>query len=204
MSRALATVVKAFRTDGGMCCRYWLVLARASRDAALRVWQLAGAAARLKDAVRVAGIAFDVGRDVADCLIRPEVALGAAACGDVLADGTGLACGSPGMIAAPGVVAPGDAAPGVEALGDAAPGDAAPGVEALGDAAPGDAAPGVEALGVVARGAGALGVAALGFAALGVAALGVETLGVAALGVVTLGVEALGVAAAGVAAGAML
>src|ERR1017187_7114871 len=106
MSRALATVVKAFRTDGGMCCRYWLVLARASRDAALRVWQLAGAAARLKDAVRVAGIAFDVGRDVADCLIRPEVALGAAACGDVLADGTGLACGSPGMIAAPGVVAP--------------------------------------------------------------------------------------------------
>src|ERR1035441_10388678 len=174
MSRALATVVKAFRTDGGMCCRYWLVLARASRDAALRVWQLAGAAARLKDAVRVAGIAFDVGRDVADCLIRPEVALGAAACGDVLADGTGLACGSPGMIAAPGVVAPGDAAPGVEALG------------------------------VVARGVGALGVAALGFAALGVAALGVETLGVAALGVVTLGVEALGVAAAGVAAGAML
>lgn len=157
-----------------MCCRYWLVLARASRDAALRVWQLAGAAARLKDAVRVAGIAFDVGRDVADCLIRPEVALGAAACGDVLADGTGLACGSPGMIAAPGVVAPGDAAPGVEALG------------------------------VVARGVGALGVAALGFAALGVAALGVETLGVAALGVVTLGVEALGVAAAGVAAGAML
>src|ERR1017187_5890269 len=174
MSRALATVVKAFRTDGGMCCRYWLVLARASRDAALRVWQLAGAAARLKDAVRVAGIAFDVGRDVADCLIRPEVALGAAACGDVLADGTGLACGSPGMIAAPGVVAP----------GDAAPGDAAPGVEALG----------VEALGVVARDVGALGVAALGFAALGVAALGVETLGV----------EALGVAAAGVAAGAML
>src|ERR1039458_2528105 len=189
MSRALAPVVKAFRTDGGMCCRYWLVLARASRDAALRVWQLAGAAARLKDAVRVAGIAFDVGRDVADCLIRPEVALGAAACGDVLADGTGLACGSPGMIAAPGVVAPGDAAPGVEALGDAAPGDAAPGVEALG---------------VVARGGGGLGVAALGFAALGVAALGVETLGVAALGVVTLGVEALGVAAAGVAAGAML
>ena len=179
MSRALATVVKAFRTDGGMCCRYWLVLARASRDAALRVWQLAGAAARLKDAVRVAGIAFDVGRDVADCLIRPEVALGAAACGDVLADGTGLACGSPGMIAAPGVVAPGDAAPG-------------------------DEAPGVEALGVVARGVGALGVAALGFAALGVAALGVETLGVAALGVETLGVEALGVAAAGVAAGAML
>src|ERR1039457_5099301 len=143
MSRALATVVKAFRTDGGMCCRYWLVLARASRDAALRVWQLAGAAARLKDAVRVAGIAFDVGRDVADCLIRPEVALGAAA------------CGSPGMIAAPGVVAPGDAAPGVEALGDAAPGDAAPGVEALG---------------VVARGVGALGGAALGFAAAGVAA----------------------------------
>jgi hypothetical protein len=199
MSRALATVVKAFRTDGGMCCRYWLVLARASRDAALRVWQLAGAAARLKDAVRVAGIAFEGGRDVPDCLIRPEVALGAAACGDVLADGTGLACGSPGMIAAPGVVAPGDAAPG--------------------DAAPGDAAPGVEALGVVARGVGALGVAALGFAALGVAALGVETLGVAALGVETLGVEALGVvardvgalgvatlgvAAAGVAAGAML
>jgi hypothetical protein len=194
MSRALATVVKAFRTDGGMCCRYWLVLARASRDAALRVWQLAGAAARLKDAVRVAGIAFEGGRDVPDCLIRPEVALGAAACGDVLADGTGLACGSPGMIAAPGVVAPGDAAPG-------------------------DAAPGVEALGVVARGVGALGVAALGFAALGVAALGVETLGVAALGVETLGVEALGVvardvgalgvatlgvAAAGVAAGAML
>src|ERR1039457_5351312 len=122
MSRALATVVKAFRTDGGMCCRYWLVLARASRDAALRVWQLAGAAARLKDAVRVAGIAFDVGRDVADCLIRPEVALGAAACGDVLADGTGLACGSPGMIAVPGVVAPGDAAPGVEALGVGASG----------------------------------------------------------------------------------
>jgi hypothetical protein len=179
MSRALATVVKAFRTDGGMCCRYWLVLARASRDAALRVWQLAGAAARLKDAVRVAGIAFEGGRDVSDCLIRPEVALGAAACGDVLADGTGLACGSPGMIAAPGVVAPGDAAP-----GDAAPGVEAPGVEA----------PGVEALGVVARGVGALGVAALGFAALGVAALGVETLGV----------EALGVAAAGVAAGAML
>jgi hypothetical protein len=194
MSRALATVVNAFRTDGGMCCRYWLVLARASRDAALRVWQLAGAAARLKDAVRVAGIAFEGGRDVSDCLIRPEVALGAAACGDVLADGTGLACGSPGMIAAPGVVAPGDAAPG-------------------------DAAPGVEALGVVARGVGALGVAALGFAALGVAALGVETLGVAALGVETLGVEALGVvardvgalgvatlgvAAAGVAAGAML
>jgi hypothetical protein len=194
MSRALATVVKAFRTDGGMCCRYWLVLARASRDAALRVWQLAGAAARLKDAVRVAGIAFEGGRDVPDCLIRPEVALGAAACGDVLADGTGLACGSPGMIAAPGVVAPGDAAPG-------------------------DAAPGVEALGVVARGVGALGVAALGFAALGVAALGVEALGVAALGVETLGVEALGVvardvgalgvatlgvAAAGVAAGAML
>jgi hypothetical protein len=194
MSRALATVVKAFRTDGGMCCRYWLVLARASRDAALRVWQLAGAAARLKDAVRVAGIAFDVGRDVADCLIRPEVALGAAACGDVLADGTGLACGSPGMIAAPGVVAP----------GDAAPGDAARGVEALGVVARG-----VEALGVVARDVGALGVAALGFAALGVAALGVaalgvETLGVAALGVETLGVAALGVAAAGVAAGAML
>src|ERR1019366_2320954 len=116
MSRALATVVKAFRTDGGMCCRYWLVLARASRDAALRVWQLAGAAARLKDAVRVAGSAFEGGRDVADCLIRPEVALGAAACGDVLADGTGLACGSPGMIAAPGVVAPGDAAPGDAAL----------------------------------------------------------------------------------------
>src|ERR1017187_538302 len=174
MSRALATVVKAFRTDGGMCCRYWLVLARASRDAALRGWPVAGAAARLKDAVRVAGIAFEGGRDVSDCLIRPEVALGAAACGDVLADGTGLAWGSPGMIAAPGVVAPGDAAPGVEALGDAAPGDAAPGVEALG---------------VVARGVGALGVAALGFAALGVAALGVE---------------ALGVAAAGVAAGAML
>src|ERR1039457_7135126 len=184
MSRALATVVKAFRTDGGVFCRYGRVLARASRGAALRAWQLAGAAARLKDAVRVAGIAFEGGRDVSDCLIRPEVALGAAACGDVLADGTGLACGSPGMIAAPGVVAP----------GDAAPGDAAPGVEA----------PGVEALGVVARGVGALGVAALGFAALGVAALGVEALGVAALGVVTLGVEALGVAAAGVAAGAML
>src|ERR1039457_1202581 len=109
MSRALATVVKAFRTDGGMCCRYWLALARARRGAGVpgRVGQFAAAAARLKDAVRVAGIAFDVGRDVADCLIRPEVALGAAACGDVLADGTGLACGSPGMIAPPGVVAPG-------------------------------------------------------------------------------------------------
>src|ERR1039457_2829762 len=199
MSRALATVVKAFRTDGGMCCRYWLVLARGARAAALRVWQLAGAAARLKDAVRVAGIAFEGGRDVSDCLIRPEVALGAAACGDVLADGTGLAWGSPGMIAAPGVVAPGDAAPGVEALGVEALGVEALGVEALGVVALG-----VEALGVEARDVGALGVAALGFAALGVAALGVETLGVEALGVETLGVEALGVAAAGVAAGAML
>jgi hypothetical protein len=199
MSRALATVVKAFRTDGGMCCRYSLMLARASRDAALRVWQLAGAAARLKDAVRVAGIAFEGGRDVSDCLIRPEVALGAAACGDVLADGTGLACGSPGMIAAPGVVAPGDEAPGDEAPAVEALGVVARGVEALGVVARG-----LEALGVVARGVGALGVAALGFAALGVAALGVETLGVAALGVETLGVEALGVAAAGVAAGAML
>ena len=62
MSRTLATVVKAFRTDGGMCCRYWLVLARASRAAALRVWQLAGPGTRLKEAVRVAGVAFAGGR----------------------------------------------------------------------------------------------------------------------------------------------
>jgi hypothetical protein len=99
-----------------------LVLARASRDAALRVWQLAGAAARLKDAVRVDGIAFDGGWDPSDCLTRREVALGPAACRDVLADGTGLACGSPGMIASPGV----------EARGDGAPDVAAGGVEELG------------------------------------------------------------------------
>jgi hypothetical protein len=151
-----------------------LVLARASRDAALRVWQLAGAAARLKDAVRVDGIAFDGGRDTSDCLTRPEVAPGPAACRDVLADGTGLACGSPGMIASPGV----------EARGDGAPGVAAWGVEELG----------VEELGVEALGVGTRGVAALGVAALGVAALGVAARGVAALGV----------AAAGVAAGALL
>src|ERR1700730_16524801 len=106
MSRALATVVKACRTDGGMCCRYGLVLvlARASRDAALRVWQLAGAA-RLNDAVRVDGIGFDEDRDTSDCLTRPEVALGPAVRRDVLADGAGLAGGSARVITAPGVAA---------------------------------------------------------------------------------------------------
>jgi hypothetical protein len=185
----LATVVKAFRTDGGMCCRYWLVLARASRDAALRVWQLAGAAARLNDAVRVDGIAFDGGRDTSDCLTRPEVALGPAARGAVLADGTGLAGGSPGMIAAPGVAALGVAALGVAALGVGVRGVGVRGVGVRG----------VEELDVA-----ALDVAALDVEALGVEALGVETLGVAALGVEVLGVAARGVAAAGVVAEATL